>query len=170
MTKGLVIAAVIGSLTACGGDGGPTAPTVPPAQIAGSYSLTITAAPSCSATLPFPILGFAATVTQAGTSVQMALVGHAPGTPAGNVSGTVNGQTLSFSTFPLSEAMGRGATLNASGNATVATGGLKITGTLNGTFQVPSGPNCNSTSHQMELVKLCPQQTATGTALLPCQQ
>jgi hypothetical protein len=170
MKSWLAIAAVTGSLTACGGDSGPTAPTVPPAQIAGPYSLTITAASSCSANLPFPILGFAATVTQTGSSVQMALIGHAPGAPAGNVAGTINGQTLNFSSFPLSEAMGRGATLAASGNATVATGGLTITGNLNGTFQTPSGASCNATNHQMQLVKLCSTPTTTGTALLPCQQ
>ena len=167
MQKWLAIATVIGSLTACG-ESSPTAPTSP-ANIAGPYALTITASPACAANLPFPLLGFSATFTQNGSSVQVELAAHAPGTPTGSVSGTVSGQTVTFPSFPLSEAMGRGATLAGSASATVATGGMKITGTLSGTFQVPSGPSCSATSHQFELVRLCPQQTATGTVLAPCQ-
>jgi len=97
------------------------------------------------------------------------LLAHAPGSPLGTVSGTVSGQTVNFPSFPLTEAMGRGATLAASGNLNVASGGLKITGTVSGAFQTPSGLSCNSANHQLELVKLCSQPTATGTALLPCQ-
>ena len=168
--KWLRIQAVIGTLVACAGCSGdsPTAPTTPPANIAGPYSLTITAASTCSGNLPFPILGFFATITQTGTSVQAQLLAHAPGAPTGTVSGTVSGQTVNFPSFPLTEAMGRGATLAASGNASVATGGMSITGTLNGTFQTPSGPSCNSTSHQMQLVKLCEKPTSTGVELAPC--
>ena len=168
MKKWLAIAAAIGSLTACGGDSSPTAPT-PPANIAGPYALTITASPTCSANLPFPLLGFAATIAQTGASIEVQLQAHAPGTPSGTVTGTVSGQTVNFASFPLNEAMGRGATLAGSANASVATGGLKITGTLNGTFQTPSGLSCNSANHQFELVKLCPKPTATGTELAPCQ-
>lgn len=96
--KWLAIATVIGSLTACsgGGSSSPTAPTAPPANIAAQYSMTITAASSCSANVPFPILGFLATVTQTGGAAQMELVGHAPGAPTGSVSGTVSGQTVNF--------------------------------------------------------------------------
>jgi hypothetical protein len=119
--------------------------------------------------LPFPVLAFATTVTQNGAAIQAQLVAHAPGNPTGTVSGMVSGQTVNFSSFPLTEAMGRGATLAASGNVSVAGNGLTMTGTLSGTFQTPSGLTCNSTNHQLEIVKLCPQQTATGTALLPCQ-
>jgi hypothetical protein len=167
MEKWLAIAA-IGSLTACGGGSSPTAPT-PPANIAGPYSATITAASTCSANLPFPVLGFAATITQTGAAVQVQLVAHAPGAPSGTVSGTVSGQTVNFASFSLTEAMGRGAALAASGNANVATGGLSMTGALSGTFQTPSGSSCNSTNHQLEMVKQCPQPTATGTVLVPCQ-
>jgi hypothetical protein len=169
--KWLVIATVIGSLTACsGGSSSPTAPTAPPANIAAQYSMTVTAASTCSANLPFPVLGFLGTVTQTGAAVQMDLLGHAPGTPTGTVSGTVSGQAVNFPSFPLSEAMGRGATFVGSGTANVATNGLSITGTLSGTFQTPSGLTCNSTSHQVQLLKLCLQPTATGTAMLPCPQ
>jgi hypothetical protein len=169
MKKWLAIAA-IGSLTGCGSSS-PTAPTAPPASIAGDYSATITAASTCSANLPFPILGFAATITQTGTAAQVQLVAHAPGAPSGTVSGTVSGQTVNFPSFALTEAMGRGATLAASGNLAVASSGvsgLKITGTLSGTFQTPSGSSCNATNHQLEMVKLCPQPTAMGTIALPC--
>ena len=167
MKKWLAIVVASGSL-ACGGSS-PTAPTAPPANIAGPYSLTITAAPTCAANLPFPILGFASTNTQTGAAIQAQLVGHAPGAPTGTVSGTVSGQTVSFASFPLTEAMGRGATFAGSANLNVASSGMTMTGTLSGTFQTPSGLSCNSTSHQIEMVKLCPQTTATGTVLAPCQ-
>lgn len=167
--KCLVIAAVVGSATACGGGGSsPTAPTTPPANIAGQYQTAITAASTCAGNVPFPLLGFFATVTQTGATVQMELLAHAPGSPTGSVSGTVSGQAVTFSSFPLTEAMGRGATLAASATANVATGGLKITGTLNGTFQTPSGLTCNAANHQIEMVKLCSQPTATGSQLVPC--
>ena len=163
------IGAVIGSLMACGGgSSGPTAPSAPPANIAGSYGATLTAASSCAANVPFPVLGFLATVTQTGAAVQVQLVAHAPGAPTSTVSGTVSGQTLTFPSFPLNEAMGRGATLSGSGNLNVATGGMSITGNVSGTFQTPSGPSCNSANHQLELVKLCEQKVDQGTVLLPC--
>jgi hypothetical protein len=168
--KWLTLAAVIGSLMACGGgSSGPTAPTAPPANIEGPYSATLTAASTCSANLPFPVLGFFATITQTGAAVQVQLLAHAPGAPSGTVSGTVSGQTVNFPSFSLTEGMGRGATLAASGNLNVAAGGLSITGTLSGTFQTPLGSSCNAANHQLEMVKLCPQQTATGTELVPCQ-
>ena len=164
--KRLAIVMAIGSLMAC--SDGPTAPT-PPANIAGPYSATITAASTCAANLPFPVLVFATTITQTGAAVELQLVAHAPGAPSGTVSGTVSGQTVNFASFSLTEAMGRGAALAASGNVNVATGGLSMTGTLSGTFQTPSGLSCNSTNHQLQLVKLCPQSTGSGTALVPCQ-
>jgi len=167
--KWLAIATAIGSLTACGGgSSSPTAPTVPPANIAAQYSMSITAASSCAANVPFPLLGFLATVVQTGAAVQTELLAHAPGSPTGTVSGTVSGQTVNFASFPLTEAMGRGATFAGSATGNVATGGLKITGTLSGTFQTPSGLTCNATNHQLELVKLCSQATSTGTQLVPC--
>ena len=169
MKKWLAIVAAIGSVTACsGGSSSPTAPTAPPANIAGQYSTTLTAASTCAANMPFPILGFFATVTQNGGTVQVELLAHAPGAPMGNVSGTVSGQNVNFASFPLTEAMGRGAALAGSATGSVATGGLKITGTLSGTFQTPSGLSCNAANHQLEMVKLCPQPTSTGSQLVPC--
>ena len=170
MKKWLAIVAGIGSLVACGGgSSSPTAPTAPPANIAGQYLMTLTAASTCAANVPFPVLIYLATVTQTGAAVQMQLLTHAPGNPTGTVSATVSGQAVNFASFPLSEAMGRGATLTGSGSVNVATNGLSMTGALSGTFQTPSGLTCNSTSHQVQLVKQCSQATATGTALVPCQ-
>jgi hypothetical protein len=169
--KWLAIATVIGALTACSsgsGGGSPTAPSAPPANIAGQYSTTITVASTCSGNVPFPILGFFATVTQTGGAIQVELLAHAPGAPSGSVSGSVAGQAVTFPSFPLSEAMGRGAALAASATGNVATGGLKITGTLSGTFQTPAGLTCNAANHQFEMVKLCSQPTSTGSQLAPC--
>jgi len=163
--KRLAITMAIGSLMACGGDS-PSAPT-PPANIAGSYNVHITAASSCSASLPAETraLLFVSTVTQAGAAVQMELMGHQGGT--GTVSGTVSGQTVNFPSWSLNETLGRGATLAASGSVSVASTN-RLTGTLNGTYQTPSGSSCNAANHQLEMVKLCLQPTPTGTALVPC--
>jgi hypothetical protein len=95
---------------------------------------------------------------------------HVPGVPEMTFSGTVSGQSVSFPSFSFTQTMGRGAALSASGNANVAANGLSITGTLNGTYQTSSGASCNAANHQLQLVKLCPQPTATGSAMLPCQQ
>lgn len=171
MTTWLAIATAIGSLTACGGGSSPTAPTppAPPANIAGPYDANIIASSTCSANLPSETrtLFFVATITQTGAAVQVQLVAKAPGNPSVTVSGTISGQTVNFPSFSLSETMTHGLTLVASGNASVGANGA-ITGTLSGTYQTPSGSSCNAANHQLEMVKLCPQQTANGTALLPC--
>jgi hypothetical protein len=164
--KRRAIVFAIGSLMACGGGSSPTAPT-PPANIAGPYGATIIASSTCSANLPFPMLAFSATISQTGAAVEVQLQAHAPGVPSGTVSGTVSGQTVTFPSFSFSETMGRGAALVGSGNASVGANG-SITGTLSGTFQTASGSSCTSANHQLEMVKLCLQPTATGTALLPC--
>jgi len=172
MTKWLAIATAIGSLTACGGDtSSPTAstPAAPPANIAGPYGANVIASSTCSANLPTATrsLGFFATITQTGAAVQMQLVAHLPGAPSATVSGTVSGQTVNFPSFSLSETMGAGAALVASGNASVGANG-SITGTLSGTYQTPSGSSCNAANHQLEMVKLCEQKVDQGVALLPC--
>ena len=164
--KRLAIVIGIGSLIGCrGGDNG-TAPT-PPANVAGPYEVHVTASSSCSANLPADArsLLFISTVTQAGASIQMELVGHQGG--MANVSGTVSGRTVSFPSLSLSETMGRGATFTGSGTADVGTNG-SLTGTLNGTYQTPAGSSCTAANHQLEMIKLCPQATATGSALVPC--
>jgi len=170
--KWLTIAAVTGSLMACGGGGSsPTTPTpsTPPANIAGPYGANIIASSTCSANLPSETrsLGFFATIAQTGAAVQVQLVAHMPGAPSVTVSGTVSGQTVNFPSFSLSETMGRGAALVASGNASVGANG-SITGTLSGTYGTPSGSSCNAADHQLEMVKLCEQKVDQGVALLPC--
>ena len=170
MKEWLAVATAIGSLTACGGSS-PTAPTsAPPANIAGPYNANIIASSTCSGNLPSETrsLEFLATITQTGVAVQVQLVAHAPGTPSATVAGTVSGQTVNFPSFSLSETMGHGAALVASGNASVGANGA-ITGTLSGTYQTPSGSSCNAANHQLEMVKLCQQPTPNGTVLLPCQ-
>ena len=163
--KRLAIAIAIGSLIGCGGDS-PTEP-IPPANIAGPYNMNIIAASTCSAILPSETraLLFVATVTQTDAAVQVQLVHHRGGTAT--VSGTVSGQTVTFPSMSFGETMALGATFVGSGNASVGDNG-SITGSLNGTYQTPSGPGCNAGSHQLQMVKLCPQQTTTGTAMVPC--
>lgn len=167
MTKRLAIATAIGSLIACS-DGSPTAPT-PPANIAGSYTATITASSTCSANLPSAtrVLNYIANVTQTDAAVQVQFMPHGGSTVT--VTGTVSGQTVNFPSFSFSGNTAGGAVSGVvTGTANVAPDG-SITGTLSGTYQTPSGLSCNAANHQLEMVKLCPQQTATGTALVPCQ-
>ena len=171
--KRLAIATALGFLTACSGDSSPTGPTTPPANIAGSYGTTITAASTCSANLPNETraLEFLAEITQTGAAVQVKLIAHVPGVPEVTFSGAVSGQTVTFPSFSFTQTMGRGAALSASGNATVGSGANpSITGALNGTYQTSSGASCNAANHQLQMVKLCLTPTATGTAMLPCQQ
>jgi hypothetical protein len=172
MKKWLAIAIVIGSLVACGGgDSSPTGPTAP-ANVAASYTATVTASSTCSANLPTETLAldFLAELTQTGAAVQVKLIAHVPGVPENTFSGTVSGQTVTFPSFTFTQAMGRGAALAAAGNASLAANGLSLTGTLNGTYQTSSGASCNAANHQLKLVKLCLQPTINGTAMLPCQQ
>lgn len=159
----------IGSVIGCSGGSTPTAPTpaTPPANIAGPYNANIIASSTCSANVPSDTraLLFVTTITQTGAAVQMELVAHQGGTVT--VSGTVSGQTVTFPSVSFSETLGRGATLVGSASASVGANGT-ITGTLSGTYQTPSGSSCNAANHQLELVKLCLQPTATGTVLAPC--
>ena len=171
MKKLLAIAMAVGSLVACGDSGSPTGPTTTPANIAASYGMTVTASSTCAANLPAETrtLEFLANVTQTGAAVQVQLIAHVPGVPELTFSGTVSGQTVNFPNFSFTQTMGRGAALAASGNASVAANGLSIAGTLNGTYQTSSGASCNAANHQIQLIKLCLQPTANGTAMLPCQ-
>ncbi len=157
--KWLAIATAIGSLMACGGGSGgssPTAPTPAPpnANIDGSYNLTITASSTCSANLPSAtrVLNYVANISQTGAAVQVTLLAHVIWNTV-TVSGTVSGQTITFSNFSFSEiTTGGGVALGTTGTANVAADG-SITGTLSGTYQTPSGTNCNAVSHQIQMVK-----------------
>jgi len=146
------IAITIGSVMACG-DSSPVAPT--PASIAGSYALTVTASSTCSATLPADAREFKsmANITQTATTFNATLLGHVIFISV-TVSGSVSGQTVTFSTFALNElSTGGGVVLATAGTASVAADG-SITGTLNGTYQsAASGASCNATNHQIKLVK-----------------
>jgi hypothetical protein len=158
--KLVTIAMVIGSLIACsGGSSGssPTAPTatVTNASIGGSYNLTITAASACSANLPSATraLAYVADVAQTGAAFNAQLLAHVIWSHSPVVSGTVSGQTVTFSSFSFSEiTTGGGVGLVSTGSATVAGNGT-ITGTLSGTVQTASGMSCNATNHQIQMVK-----------------
>jgi len=148
----LAIATVIGSLIACGGGSSPTAPTN--ANVTGSYDLTITASSTCAANLPAEtrMLTYIATVTQNGAAVQVTLQAHVLFNSV-TISGTVSGQSITFSTFSVSEiTTGDGIAVASTGSGSVAANG-SITGTLNGTFQTPSGTSCNAGNHQIQMVK-----------------
>ena len=146
------VAAAIGSVTACGST--PVTPG-PPANIAGSYDLTITASSTCSATLPADAREFKAIadITQTGSTFKATLVGHVIFVSV-TVSGSVSGQTVSFSPLALNElSTGGGVVLATTGTANVAADG-SMTGTLNGTYQAAaSGAICNAANHQIKLVK-----------------
>jgi hypothetical protein len=151
--KRLAIAMAIGSLVGCGGGSSPTAPT-PPANIAGSYDLSIGASSTCSANLPIEtrVLHYVANVSQTGAAFNVQLLAHVIWNSA-IITGTVSGQTVTFSTFSFSENdTGGGVALATTGTANVATDGL-ITGTLSGTYQTPSGSSCNAANHQLHMVK-----------------
>ena len=155
--KWLVIAMVIGALMACGGGSGgssPTAPTPAPANIAGSYDASIGASSTCSANLPpeTRVLHYVANIAQTGAAVQVQLSGQVIWNTVA-VNGTVSGQTINFSSFSFSEiSTAGGIALVATGTANVAADG-SITGTLSGTYQTPSGANCNAVNHPFYLVK-----------------
>ena len=161
----MVLATVLGSLMAC--DGSPTPPTPTPtptptpspapAIIAGSYDLTLIASPTCSQNLPAATrnLKYIANVTQTGTLNTLFIVTLTGNVVFGDViiSGGIIGQELKFGGFSFSEqTTGGGIALVATGAATVAPDG-SITGLLNGIFLTPSGASCNSTVHQIQMVK-----------------
>jgi len=162
MMKRLAIAMAIGTLMACGGSS-PSAPTTPatptptPANIAGSYDMTLVASSTCSDNLPpaTRVLKYVANVTQTGTLNTLFIVNLSGDVAFGEVviAGGIIGQDLKFGGFSYSEkTTGGGIALVATGTATVAADG-SITGTLSGIFQTPSGATCNSTVHQLRLVK-----------------
>ena len=151
MTR-LAIAMALGPLVVCGGCGSSAAPT-PPANVAGEYTATLTASATCSAKLPADawVLKYPATVTQSGTAVQVKLIHHQGSTVT--LTGTVSGQTINFPSFAFGDNMTGGVvSLAAAGTANVGADSL-IAGTLSGTYQTPSGTNCNAADHQLQLKK-----------------
>jgi hypothetical protein len=154
------IATAIGSSMACGSSPtNPTpAPTPTPANIAGSYELTLVASSTCSENLPpeTRLLKYVADITQTGTlNNLMIMTLSAEGVAFGEViiSGAITGQEIKITQFVFSEkTTGGGIAMLATGTAIVAPNG-SITGTLSGIYQTPSGASCNSTVHQIGLVK-----------------
>ena len=150
--RAAVLATAIGSMIACGSS--PVEPP-PPANIAGSYTMTVTASSSCSANLPADAreLQAIADITQTAAAFKVTLLGHVVLVSA-SVSGSVSDKLVSFSTFALNElSTGGGVVLSTTGTANVAADG-SITGTLNGTYQAAaSGAICTATNHQIKLVK-----------------
>ena len=154
--KWLAITMAIGSLIACSGGSSPTAPTpaATPANIAGSYDLAIGASSTCSVNLPpdTRVLHYVANIAQTGAAVQVQLLANVIWNTV-TVNGTVSGQTINFSSFSFSEiSTAGGIALVATGTAHVAPDG-SITGTLSGTYQTPSGANCNAVNHPFHLAK-----------------
>ena len=154
--KWLAIVTAIASLVACRGGSGPTAPTpaATPANIAGSYDATLGASSGCSANLPpeTRVLHYVANIAQTGAAVEVQLLAHVIWNTV-TVNGTVSGQTINFSSFSFSEiSTGGGIALVATGTAAVAPDG-SISGTLSGTYQTPSGANCNAVNHPFHLAK-----------------
>ena len=155
-----VLATVIGSLMACGGSS-PTPPTTPtppaPANIAGNYDLTLVASSTCSQNLPAEtrVLKYTANITQTGTLNNLIIMTLSGDVAFGEViiSGVVTGQEFKITQFTFSEkTTAGGIAVLATGTATVAGNG-SITGTLSGVYQTPSGASCNSTVHQIGLLK-----------------
>lgn len=148
--KQLAVVIGLGMLAACS-----EAPTAPAnANINGSWDLTITASSTCAANLPVEtrVMKFIANVTQTGATFNVTLLAHVIFNSA-TVTGTVSGQSLTFSAFSFSETTTAGGiSVVSAGTATVGANGA-ITGTLNGTYQTPSGATCNATNHQFQMVK-----------------
>jgi hypothetical protein len=98
------------------------------------------------------MLNYVADVTQSGATVQMQLLAHVIWNSVA-VTGTVSGQTITFSSFSFSENdTGGGVALVATVTGNVAADG-SITGTLSGTYGTPSGVSCNAGTHQIQMVK-----------------
>lgn len=156
--KRLAIATAIGSLMACGGSTPTAPPPAPaPANIAGSYDLTLAASQTCSQNLPpeTRMLKYIANVTQTGTLNTLFIMTLSGDVAFGEVviSGGINGKELKFGGFSFSEkTTAGGIALVATGTATVAADG-SITGTLSGIYQTPSGATCNSTVHGIQMIK-----------------
>ena len=146
----LVIAAVVASATACGSS--PSAPTTP-ANIAGSYTASITASSTCSANMPTTtrVLNAAAEVSQTGAAAQLQFNIHG-GSPV-TVTGTVSGQKINLPSlsFNGTAAGNTVSVVAAASTANVAANG-EIAAPLNGTYQA-SGTSCNAADHQLQMRK-----------------
>src|SRR4051794_16033133 len=108
--KRLAIAMALGSLMACGGST-PTAPAAPPpptpANVAGSYDLTLIASPTCSENLPpaTRTLKYVASISQTGTLNTLFIMTLSGDVVFGDVviAGGIVGQEIKFGSFSISE-------------------------------------------------------------------
>jgi hypothetical protein len=155
-----LVATAIAASTACGA-ADPTTPTTPvvptPANIAGSYDLTIAASQTCSQNLPVAArtLKYVANITQTGSLNTLFIMNLSGDVAFGDViiSGGITENVLKIAQFSFSEkTTGGGIAMIATGTAVVASDG-SITGTLSGIFQTPSAATCNSTAHGIQLTK-----------------
>ncbi len=161
-----VLVLMVGSSMACSGNS-PTVPTPTPtptptpaptpANVAGNYDMTLIASSTCSDNLPAAtrLLKYTANINQTGTLNTLFIMTLSGDVSFGEVliAGGIDGQTLKINQFTFSEkTTGGGIAILATGTATVAANGT-ITGTLSGVYQTPLGASCNSTVHQIGLVK-----------------
>jgi len=158
------LATAIGTSIACGSSSSYTAPTTPttptapaPANVAGSYDLTIAASQTCAQNLPAAtrILKYVANITQSGTLNTLFIMNLSGDVSFGgvNIGGAVSEKALNISNFAFSEkTTGGGIAIVATGTATIASDG-SISGTLTGIFQTPTGDSCLSNLHGIQLTK-----------------
>jgi hypothetical protein len=157
-----VLVITVGASMACSG-GSPTVPTPTPtptptpANIAGNYDMTLIASSTCSDNLPAAtrLLKYTANINQTGSLNTLFIMTLSGDVSFGEVliAGGIDGQTLKINQFTFSEkTTGGGIAILATGTATVGANGT-ITGTLAGVYQTPLGASCNSTVHQIGLVK-----------------
>ena len=167
VVRAAVFVTAMGTMMACGSTTVPSpnptptptpVPTPTSVNITGSWDLTLTASPTCSANLPAEtrVLKYTANITQTGTLNTLFIVTLTGDVVFGETSitgGIISTQELKFGAFTFSEkTTAGGIALVATGNATIAANGF-ITGTLSGIYQTPSGASCNSNAHQITLVK-----------------
>jgi len=163
MTLLAIAAAGVLALPACGGGGSSTTPTpvptpIPDANVAGNYTLTLTASTVCTNLADeAKATTYEASITQAGTAVAVNVVGNV-GNVISTTLGTVSGNTVSL-TVSISEVR---ATRNFYAYAMAGTGsgsvaGANIAGTVNGIVEF-AGRNfaavtCNATDHKFTFTK-----------------
>lgn len=150
-------------LHACGGGSGsspsPVPTPTPDANIAGNYTLQITASDACASQLPAAarVTQYSAAVTQTGTTVAFNAVGSVGTMPLNQSTGTVSGNTVSLQ-MAFAEQRNRPLyiyQLTATGTGNVQ--GSSIGGTLNGLVSYV-GTNfaaiqCSATDHRFEFTR-----------------
>jgi len=158
----VAIAAGVLALPACGGGGSSTNPTpvptpTPDANLAGNYTLTLTASSVCTTLAQdAKVTTYSASITQTGTSVAVNVVGNV-GNVTNTTVGTVSGNNVSL-TVSISELRVQsfyGYAMAGTGSGTVAGG--NISGTVNGIVEFAgrdfAAVTCNATDHKFAFTK-----------------